>query len=144
MARTKRALEQLALVELRARDPRRLSDGQQQLVAVAGLLAMRPRTLILDEPAAHLDARATDRLLEAVAGAAGDGTAVLIADHDSGLIARSCSDLLVMADGQVARRGPAGDVLADPATWTLGVAEPAQRRLERLIADVGVPTRRGR
>jgi energy-coupling factor transport system ATP-binding protein len=137
VARTERAVEQLALGELLLRDPRRLSGGQQQLVVLAGLLAMRPRCLVLDAPVAHLDARGTELVLAALAAAAAEGTAVLIADQRSDVIARSCDSVLLMVDGRIVRRGPVAEVLADPASWTLGVEEPTEQRLARLLAQAG-------
>lgn len=137
LARTEWAIEQLALGELVLRDPRRLSGGQQQLVVLAGLLAMRPRCLVLDAPVAHLDAQGTDLVLAALATAAAEGTAVLIADQRSDVIAGSCESVLLMTDGRIVRRGPVPDVLADPDSWALGIEEPTEQRLARLLAQAG-------
>ena len=63
IARTWEALEALRIADLADRDPTRLSGGQQQLVAMAGLLALRPEHLVLDEPTAQLDPAGT-RLVE--------------------------------------------------------------------------------
>ena len=57
--RTYAALDAMGIEALAARDPARLSGGQMQLVAIAGLLAMRPRYLVLDEPTAQLDPAGT-------------------------------------------------------------------------------------
>ena len=65
--RTAAALEALGIDELAERDPRRLSGGQMQLVAVAGLLAMGPRHLVLDEPTAQLDPDGKQLVVDALA-----------------------------------------------------------------------------
>lgn len=137
LARTEQAIEQLALGELMLRDPRQLSGGQQQLVVLAGLLAMRPRCLVLDAPMAHLDAHGSELVLAALRVAAAHGTAVLIADQRSDVIARSCGSVLLMADGRIVRRGPVAEVLAEPASWALGFEEPTGQRLARLLALAG-------
>jgi energy-coupling factor transporter ATP-binding protein EcfA2 len=73
VARTWAALESLRIDGLAERDPARLSGGQQQLVALAGLLAMRPGHLVLDEPTAQLDPAGTRLVADAIEGLAGDG-----------------------------------------------------------------------
>ena len=134
LVRAHAALEALAIGELAGHDPARLSGGQQQLVALAGLLAMRPRHLVLDEPLAHLDGAGRARLRTAVAGAAAGGATVLLASHDADETATEADRLALLVDGRVARQGRAAELLDDPATWELGVAEPAERRLARLLA----------
>ena len=134
MARTEEALEQVAISHLAGREPRLLSGGEHQLVAIAGLLAMRAPHLVLDEPVAHLDAHGREKVLAAVASAAAAGTAVLLATRSSEVVLRSCATVLVMAGGRVVAQGPPVEVLADPATWALGIAEPTGMRLERLLA----------
>jgi energy-coupling factor transport system ATP-binding protein len=133
MERTERALDALAVGELGARDPRRLSGGQQQLVALAGLLAMRPRVVLLDDPLAHLDARGASRVLAALEAFSTTGTAVLLASHDADRVVRDDQRVLLMDGGRIVREGSAPEILSDPATWALGVAEPAAPRLLRLL-----------
>ena len=138
MARTADALQQVAIGHLASRDPRRLSGGEQQLVALAGLLAMRAPHLVLDEPVAHLDAHGRELLLSAITAAAASGTAVLLATRSSDVVSRCCSSVLVMAGGRLAAQGPTDQVLADPATRALGIAEPSEARLRRLLAEEGL------
>jgi energy-coupling factor transporter ATP-binding protein EcfA2 len=138
MARVDDAIDQVAIGNLASRDPRRLSGGEQQLVAMAGLLAMRAPHLVLDEPVAHLDARGREMVLSAIRAVAAAGTAVLVATRSSDVVSRCCSSVLVMAGGRLVAQGPAALVLADPATRALGVAEPAETRLRRLLAEAGL------
>ena len=73
---------------LAERDPAQLSGGQQQLVAIAGLLAMGPSQLVLDEPTAQLDPAGTTLVGDAIAQLAADGTSILLVEHKTDLLAR--------------------------------------------------------
>lgn len=87
VARTRAAITALGIEELAERRPDRLSGGQMQLVAIASMLAMRPRTLVLDEPVAELDPDGRRLVGEALRSLARAGTALLIAEHDRELLA---------------------------------------------------------
>jgi energy-coupling factor transport system ATP-binding protein len=132
------ALRLTGIEDLRERDPVRLSAGQQQLVVVAGLLAMQPRHLVLDEPVAHLDASGARLVLEAIAAVAASGTAVLMAEQRSAAITAVCDSVAVLVSGNIVELGPPGVVLADPATAAFGVEEPPEARLRRRLREAGL------
>jgi energy-coupling factor transporter ATP-binding protein EcfA2 len=142
VARTWSALESLAIVALAERDPRHLSGGQQQLVAMAGLLAMRPQHLVLDEPTAQLDPAGTRMVADAISRLASEGASILVAEQKTDLLADVASEVVVLSEGRVALTGPADQVLADPRLTALGVAEPAAVRLRRVALSAGVDPRR--
>ncbi|HEX2193829.1 MAG TPA: ABC transporter ATP-binding protein, partial [Candidatus Limnocylindria bacterium] len=83
--RTESAIGALRIEALAARDPRRLSGGQQQLVAIAGLLALRPAHLVLDEPTAQLDPAGTRLIGDALQRLAGEGATILVAEQKTDL-----------------------------------------------------------
>jgi energy-coupling factor transporter ATP-binding protein EcfA2 len=132
------SLDALGVDGLAERDPQRLSGGQQQLVAIAGLLAMRPAHLVLDEPTAQLDPAGTRLVADAIARLAATGVGILVAEQKTDLLARVAQEVIVLADGRVVLRGRARDVLADPRLSELGVAEPAPVRLRRAAAAANV------
>lgn len=140
--RTWEALSTLRIEELAERDPLRLSGGQQQLVAIAGLLAMRPKHLVLDEPTAQLDPAGTQLVAEAIARLASDGASILVAEQKTDLLSAVASRVIVLAEGRVALQGRAQNVLADPELPVLGVAEPSAVRLRRAGRAAGVPMER--
>jgi energy-coupling factor transporter ATP-binding protein EcfA2 len=132
--RTWGALDALGIADLAERDPRRLSGGQQQLVGIAGLLAMRPDHLVLDEPTAQLDPAGTRLVSEAIGRLAASGASILVAEQKSDVLAAVASEVVVLDAGRVAMRGPAAAVLDDPRLVELGVTEPSAVRLRRVAA----------
>jgi energy-coupling factor transport system ATP-binding protein len=138
MAHTVRALEAVAIPDLAARDPAHLSSGQRQLVILAGLLAMEPQHLVLDEPTAHLDPVGTSLVGAAITRLAAGGASILIAEQKTDLLAAICGRVVALDKGRVALEGPAESVLADPQLERLGVDPPTSVRLQRLAAAAGV------
>jgi energy-coupling factor transport system ATP-binding protein len=142
VTRTWTALATLRIDALADRDPLRLSGGQQQLVAIAGLLAMRPAHFVLDEPTGQLDPAGTSLVRDALERLTADGASVLIAEQKTDLLAELASEVVVLSGGRVALRGPAREVLADPRMAELGVPQPSAIRLERAARDAGVSSQR--
>ncbi|MDP8904661.1 MAG: energy-coupling factor ABC transporter ATP-binding protein [Chloroflexota bacterium] len=137
-ARTAQALHALGIDRLAERDPRRLSGGQMQLVAVAGLLAMRPAHLVLDEPTAQLDPEGKQLVAQALRRLSAEGTALLIAEHDTDLLAALCRRVVALDGGSIVLSGATADVLADRRLPALGIDPPARIRLARALEAAGV------
>ena len=138
VARTREAIARLRLEDLVERDPQRLSGGQAQLVAIASLLAMRPRHIILDEPTAQLDPEGTRLVGEALRALTDGGTSLLVAEHKTDLLDGLCRRVIVINDGTIVREGPTEEVFADPRLDNLGVAPPAAVHLRRAVAGAGL------
>jgi energy-coupling factor transport system ATP-binding protein len=136
--RTWGALGALRIEDLAERDPRRLSGGQQQLVAIAGLLAMTPKHLVLDEPTAQLDPAGTRLVADAIGRLAADGASILVTEQKADLLAAVASRVVVLDGGQVALAGSATSVLGDDRLAALGVAQPSSVRLRKALAAAGV------
>jgi energy-coupling factor transporter ATP-binding protein EcfA2 len=101
LARVRDALVALGIEELALRAPDRLSGGQSQLVAIASILAMRPRHLVLDEPTAELDPEGCRLVADALASLARAGAALLIAEHDRELLASLGARLVTIDGGRI-------------------------------------------
>ncbi len=138
MRRTETALEAFGIVDLASRDPEHLSGGQQQLVAIAGLLTLAPRHLVLDEPTAQLDPAGSRLVSDAIRRLASDGASILIAEQKTDLLASVCDRVVALADGRMAMEGDAATILADPRLKELGVAAPSAVRIRRLAEAAGL------
>jgi len=104
--RARGALAELDLSHLAARPVHALSAGEKRRVALAGVIAMQPAVLLLDEPTAGLDADAEGRLLNALERLASAGVALLMATHDVELAREWADDVLVLVDGATVLSGP--------------------------------------
>jgi cobalt/nickel transport system ATP-binding protein len=111
-ARVAEALARVALTGLEERVPFHLSGGEKKRVALAGVLAMRPPVLLLDEPSMHLDPRGRRELIHLLNGLGGTR---VIASHDLELILQTCGRVLLLDRGRLTAGGPAHTVLADAA-----------------------------
>ena len=136
--RTRWAMAALRIEQLAERDPARLSGGQAQLVAIASILAMRPRHLVLDEPTAQLDPEGTRLVADALRDLAATGTALLIAEHKTDLLARICHRLIAIDAGRIVLDAPAAEGFSDPALAGIGVQAPAEVRIGAALAGRGV------
>jgi energy-coupling factor transport system ATP-binding protein len=138
LERVHRALARLRIADLAERPPARLSGGQSQLVAIASLLAMEPRHVVLDEPTAQLDPEGTRLVGAALQSLAEAGTALLIVEHKTDLLDTLCRRVAVVSDGTIVADGPAGEVLEDPRLEGWGVEPPARVRLAAALRARGL------
>jgi ABC-type branched-subunit amino acid transport system ATPase component len=114
---TEGAEEGLALLDLGWASelmPADLSQGQRKLVGLARAVAMRPRLLCLDEPAAGLDTSESEELGRRLRGLAGERTTLLLIDHDMGLVLSICDHIYVLEFGELIAQGPPAEVRRDP------------------------------
>ncbi len=105
-SRVGEALERLGLFELRERPVATLSGGERQRVAIASVLAMRPRLIILDEPTSELDANGAAAVVAASLDLVASGTAVVIAEHRLERLGPAAGRLIVVEDGRASERPP--------------------------------------
>jgi branched-chain amino acid transport system ATP-binding protein len=119
------ALELLGLEPLAEELPAELTQGQRKLVGIARALAPRPRLVCLDEPAAGLDNRESEELGRRLRRLANDGQAMLLIDHDMGLVLGICDEVVVLEFGRVIARGAPGVVRRDQRVITAYLGEAA-------------------
>jgi cobalt/nickel transport system ATP-binding protein len=108
--RVESALDALGIAALRSRSPARLSGGEKRLAALAAVLTMRPRIMLLDEPTAFLDPRSRRVLADVLRRLP---HAKLIATHDIPFAAELCPRAIILKDGALRAQGPMAELLGD-------------------------------
>ncbi len=111
--RVDEALASLRIAHLAGRPTHALSFGQKKRVAIAGILAMRPAVVILDEPTAGLDPHGVAHLLGALRHLQDSGTTLVFSTHDVDLAYAWADDIAILGAGRVLRQGTAVEALAD-------------------------------
>ena len=126
------------------KSPFELSGGQQRRVAFAGVLAMEPEVLVLDEPMAGLDPVARRDFLELIDRLHRDGLTVVMVSHSMDDLANCCDRIVVMNEGAVFAEGTPAQVFAHADELkSIGLGVPAAQRMALALAEVGVPLRCG-
>ncbi len=139
--RVRRAAEFCGLpIDYLNRSPFELSGGQKRRVAIAGVLAMEPRILVLDEPAAGLDPEGRDTILSQIRQYHKDtGTTVLLVSHSMEDIARYANRVLVMDQRRVAMYDEVEKVFARaPELLELGLSVPQVTKIFLKLREMGL------
>ncbi len=122
------------------RSPFDLSGGQKRRVAIAGVLAMAPDTLVLDEPAAGLDPTGREEILSGLVRYNKEkGATLIIISHSMEDMAKYCDDLVVLKDGELKLCGTVEEVFShadELISWGLNV--PQITKLAKLLRDKGM------
>lgn len=140
-ARVREAMDKIGLPydEIAEKSPFELSGGQMRRVALAGVLAMRPRILVLDEPTAGLDPRARDFLLNDVRRLHAEGTSVVMISHSMDDVARLATRVAVLEKGRLVMEGSPGEIFAKVDRLSgMGLDVPQASRLRYLLAESGI------
>lgn len=146
--RIEQVLDQLDLQHLRYRQLHTLSGGEMQRVAIASVLAVQPKIIVLDEPTSQLDPESAGQLLEQIQTLHRElGLTIIIAEHRLDRLLPYANRLIYMDDGQVLADGPAADVILkmpystplvqlaaalgwDPLPLTVEAARPFAEQIE--------------
>lgn len=143
--RVREAMEfvKLPFDELKDRSPFELSGGQRRRVAIAGVLAMRPEVLILDEPTAGLDPRTRDEILDEIKAMHNKyKNTVILVSHSMEDIAKLVDRVIVMHRGKIALLGSPREVFQEVETLeSIGLGVPQISYLIRALKVKGIEIR---
>ena len=132
----------LDLAAVGDKSPFELSGGQQRRVAFAGVLAMEPEVLVLDEPMAGLDPAARRDFLGLIGRLHREGLTVVMVSHSMDDLANCCDRIVVMNEGAVFAEGTPAQVFAHADELkSIGLGVPAAQRMALALAEAGVPLR---
>jgi energy-coupling factor transport system ATP-binding protein len=140
-SRVREAMDKIGLPydEIAEKSPFELSGGQMRRVALAGVLAMKPRILVLDEPTAGLDPRARDYLLKDVEQLHKGGTTVVMISHSMDDVARLATRIAVLVKGGLDMVGSPQEVFSRVEHLTkMGLDVPQASKLRYLLKQEGL------
>jgi cobalt/nickel transport system ATP-binding protein len=107
------ALQYVGLSGYERRPPHHLSGGEKKRVAIAGILAMEPEVIILDEPTSNLDPASSEEIMDMLDELNCGGKTMIISTHDVDLAYRWADEVILMENGGVLRRGIGPEVFGD-------------------------------
>lgn len=140
--RVKESLEMVGLdyEEIRGKSPFELSGGQKRRVAIAGVIAMQPEVLILDEPTAGLDPKGRDEILDQILALhAKEGLTVILVSHSMEDIARYVRKIFVMDEGRLVLSGSPSEVFSHVERLEeIGLAAPQVTYVAKALAAKGI------
>ncbi len=130
------AIQLLGIENLASRAPHELSDGQKQRVALAGVIAMKPRILILDEPTSLLDPSTAIELVEVVKMLNNKlGLTVLIVEHRLDLLINAATRIVCIDSGKILFDGAPRKILIENDLPIIGIGVPPAARIYKLLKD---------
>ena len=142
-SRVDEAMRLLHIEPLALRAPHELSDGQKQRVALAGIIAMRPKLIILDEPTSLLDPKTASELVSLVHSLNSDfGITFVIVEHRLELLTPIADRIVVMDRGRKVMDGTPSEILTNPMSSGFGISVPPVFRLYSQLTRDGVRLRR--
>ncbi len=135
--RIEESLRLTGLGQLADRSPYALSGGQQQRLAIASVMVMQPKVLVLDEPTSQLDPVGTREVFETLDALTKTGTTVVLAEHKLEWIAVHADRIILLDSGRIVHDGRPHDVLADPSLPAYGIAPTRYTQAARLAVSRG-------
>lgn len=138
LPRIAEGLRLTGLTDLADRSPYALSGGQQQRLAIASVMVMRPKVLVLDEPTSQLDPVGAREVFETLDGLTKTGMTVVLAEHKLEWMAVHADRVILLHDGRIVRDGPPQDVLAAPDLEQFGLAPTRYTQAAKLAVERGL------
>ncbi len=111
--RVEEALKRVGMEGFEKRAPHHLSGGQKKRVAIAGILAMKPEIMVLDEPTAGLDPQGALKIMNLLSKLNQEGITIVISTHDVDLVPQYVNKIFVMADGEIIGDGTPKEIFSN-------------------------------
>ncbi len=112
-SRVEEALKRVGMEGFEKKAPHHLSGGQKKRVAIAGILAMKPEIMILDEPTAGLDPQGAIKIMNLLSQLNSEGITIVISTHDVDSISQYVNKIFVMAEGEIIGEGTPKEIFSN-------------------------------
>lgn len=137
--RTDEALSLVGMSESSNKPPHHLSGGQQKRVAIAGIIAMKPEIMILDEPTAGLDPQGVEQILEILNNLNDEGMTIVISSHDVEMINDFADHIFVIKNGEIIGDGTPDEIFANHELLeTANLKPPKTAELLKTLKEKGL------
>jgi len=138
-SRVEETMRILGIEQLAHRAPHELSDGQKQKVALAGVMAMRPKLVVLDEPTSLLDPQTASELVSLVEDLNRRlGITFIIVEHRLDLLTKLATRIVVMNEGRKVLDGTPSEILSNENVGAFGIAVPSASKLYSELLKEGI------
>lgn len=107
------ALEKVGMAHVAKKAPHHLSGGQKKRVAIAGILAMKPKVMVLDEPTSGLDPNGASSVMQLLYDLNAEGMTIIISTHDVDLVPMYSDNIHVIVGGKIIKSGTCKDIFSD-------------------------------
>jgi energy-coupling factor transporter ATP-binding protein EcfA2 len=136
--RVDQIIVQTGIDDLADRSPYSLSGGQQQRVALASILVMRPKVLVLDEPTSQLDPLGSREVFQMIKSMSQGGLTVVMSEHKVEWIALFADRVIALSDGQIVEQGKPAEVLTSERLANLGFGQSRFTEAARMALQQGL------
>jgi len=114
--RVNESLKRVGMEEFKNKAPHHLSGGQKKRVAIAGILAMKPKIMVLDEPTSGLDPKGASQILRILYELNKEGMTIIISTHDVDLVPLYAYQVYIISSGKIIKKGSPQEVFEDVKT----------------------------
>jgi len=137
----KRVTESLSVVGMEGyekKPPHHLSGGQKKRVAIAGILAMQPEIMVLDEPTTGLDPQGVEQIMDILYDLNQKNMSIIVSSHDVEMVTEFATKIFVLHQGKIIKQGTPHDIFNDPETLkNAHLKQPKAAELLHLLKDNG-------
>jgi cobalt/nickel transport system ATP-binding protein len=114
--RVKESLKRVGMEGVEKKAPHQLSGGEKKKVAIAGILAMRPKIMVLDEPTSGLDPKGASQIMKLLYELNQGGITIVISTHDVDMVPLYASKVYIMSEGRLIKEGSPQEIFKDVTT----------------------------
>jgi len=136
--RVEELIDLFDLTHLRDKHPHEMSGGEQQRVAMASTLAMKPRILVADEPTSNLDPKSAESILKILSSLNKQGMTIVLVEHRLDLVAQDASRIILMNQGSIVADGTPKEVLIMGLCDEIGVGVPKATQIYKRLHLHGI------